>query len=124
MNENLVSRSTSFGPTSGAVADTKEQVGSTYTFSKKGKVVSARVTGYQGVTDKAQNGVLILNFKNMSGPFEFACMIANTEITVGGSHGAEVIPLDIPYSNGEVVTVSMKNAELLEDVIVSLKFIE
>lgn len=119
----MVSRSTSFGPTAGT-ADTKTTIGSAYTFSKKGKIVAIRVNGYGGVTDKAQNAILILNFKNMSGPFEFAVKSAVNEITVGGGTPTEVVPVDIPYENGEVVTVSLTCSEAQEDCIVSLKFIE
>jgi len=119
----MVTRSTSFGPTA-STADTKTTIGSAYTFAKTGRIRQIRLNGYQGVTDKAQNGILTLDFKKLSGPFEFAVMAANTEVTVGGSHGTEVIDVDIPVDNGEVVTVSLTTAEALEECTISLTIVE
>jgi hypothetical protein len=119
----MVTRSTSFGPTA-SVADTKTPIGSAYTFATSGRIAKIRVNGYQGVTDKAQNGILILDFKRLAGPFEFAVMAANTEVTVGGSHPTEEIDVDIPYSNGEVITVSLTTAEALEECTVSITMVE
>jgi len=119
----MVSRSTSFGPTA-AVADTKTTIGSAYTFATTGHIKKIRVTGYQGVTDKAEASILYLEFKKLSGPFEFACYPAGGEVTVGGKRPTEVIEVDIPYDNGEQVTVSIKAAEALEECTVSLTMVD
>jgi len=106
------------------VADTKTTIGSAYTFAATGRIKKIMVTGYQGVTDKAESGVLTLNFKTLTGPFEFACVASAGEITVGGKRNPQVIDVDLPVKNGEVVTVSLTTAEALEDCVVSLLFIE
>lgn len=119
----MVSRSTSFGPTA-ATADTETTIGSAYTFATSGTLKKMRVTGYNGVTDKATAAIVYLSFKKLQGPFEFACYGAGEEISVGGKRATEEIDIDIPYDNGEVVTVSMKAAEALEEVTISLTMVE
>lgn len=115
----MVTRATSFGPSAG-VADTESTIGSAYNFGKSGRIYEIRLAGYNGVTDKATAAILFLYFKNLAGPFEFACYGAGEEITVGGKRPTEIIPCDIPYSVGEQVTVKLKGAEALEDITVSL----
>jgi len=115
----MVTRSTSFGPTA-AVADVETTIGSAYSFGKSGRIYEVRIAGYNGTTDKSTASILFLYFKNLSGPFEIACYGAGEEVTVGGKRPTEVIPLDIPYTVGEQVTVKLKAAEALEEVTVSL----
>lgn len=115
----MVTRATSFGPSAGT-ADTESTIGSAYSFGKSGRIYEIRINGYGGVTDKAQNGILYLYFKNMAGPFEFAVCGVSNEVTVGGARPTEVIPCDIPYNVGEQVTVKYKGAEASEEVTVSL----
>lgn len=119
----MVSRSISFGPTA-AVADTKTAIGSVYSTGGSGTIKNVRIAGYNGVTDKATAAILYLDFKKQKGPFEFACYGAGEEITVGGKRPTEVIPLDISYALGEEITVSLKAAEALEEVTVSLTLME
>ena len=119
----MVSRSTSFGPTA-ATADTKTTIGSAYTFARTGTIKKIRIAGYNGVTDKATASILYLDMKKISGPFEFACYGAGEEITVGGKRATEEIDVDIPYENGEQVTVSLLAAEALEEVTVSITMVE
>jgi len=119
----LVTRSTSFGPTA-ATADTKTTIGSAYTFAQTGNIKKVRITGYNGVTDKAESSILTLDFKRLAGPFEFSCYGAGGEVTVGGKRPTEEIDIDIPYDNGEVITVSLTASEALEDVVVSITMVE
>jgi len=119
----LVTRSTSFGPTASA-ADAFTTIGSAYTFSKTGRIKKLRVAGYNGVTDKAAAAILKLLFKNLSGPFEFAVYGAGEEVTVGGKRGTEEIDVDIPYTNGETITVQLQPAEALEEVTISITMLE
>lgn len=119
----MVTRGTSFGPTA-ATADTKTTIGSAYTFGGSGVIKKIRVAGYNGVTDKATAAILYLDFKKITGPFEFACYAAGEEITVGGKRPTEIIDVDIPYKLGDEVTVSLKAAEALEEVTISLHLVE
>ena len=90
----MVSRSVSFGPSAGA-ADTESLIGSAYSFPGTGTIKKIRITGYQGVTDKADNGILFLYFKKIAGSFEWSCYGAGGEITVGGRRPTEEIETDI-----------------------------
>lgn len=119
----MVTRSTSFGPTA-ATADAKTTIGSAYSFPGSGTIRKIRIAGYNGVTDKATSAILYLDFKRLSGPFEFACYGAGEEITVGGKRPTEEIDVEIPYTVGEEVTVSLKAAEALEEVTASLTLVE
>jgi len=65
-----------------------------------------------------------LDFKKIAGPFQFACYGAGEEVTVGGKRQTEEIDVDIPYSVGEQITVSLTASEALEDCIVSITMLE
>jgi len=123
----MVTRSTSFGPTA-ATADTKTTIGSAYTFAKIGRLRQIRVNYYQGVIDKATTGILYLDFKKLSGPFEFAVGgsigITTTSGATGPNIATETVDIDIPVDNGEVLTVSLKMAEALEECTVSVTIVE
>jgi len=119
-----LTRSTSFGPSAGT-ADTESTIGSAYTFPGSGVITGFRINGYGGVTDKAQNGILIFDFKVRKGPFEWAVCGVSNEITVGGARGSESKDnLNIPYSIGEVLTVKYKGAEASEEITVSVDLLE
>jgi len=122
-----VSRSTSFGPTA-SVADTETTLGSAYTFANAGVIKKIRLAFYQGVIDKACTGILYLKFKRLSGPFEFAVGGSMGITTTSGATGpnipTEEIDVDIPYDNGEQVTVSLKSAEALEECTASITMVE
>lgn len=123
----MVTRSTSFGP-SAATADTETAIGSAYTFSKSGRIAKLRICFYQGVIDKATAGILFLYFKNLAGPFEFAVGgsigITTTSGATGPNIATEEIDVDIPYTNGEVITPKLKAAEALEEVTLSITMVE
>lgn len=123
----MVSRSTSFGPTA-ATADTKTTIGSAYQFPGSGVIKKVRVCFYQGVIDKATTGILYLDFKKLAGPFEFAVGgsigITTTSGATGPNIPTEEIDVDIPYSVGEQITVSLKMAEALEECTVSITMVE
>jgi len=121
----MVSRSVSFGPTA-VSADTKTTIGSAYSFPSSGRIKKIRFCAYQGVVDKSTTAILYLDFKRLSGPFEFA--VGGTVGVSGTDSGiampTEEIDVDIPYQVGEEVTVSVKAAEALEEVTVSLTLVE
>lgn len=118
----MVSNSTSFGPTA-ATADTKTAIGSVYTIERDATLKKLRVSGYQGVTDKATSAIAFIDLSRTKGPFEFACYGAGEEITVGGKRQTEEIDLDVPVTKGETITVSLKAAEALEEVTMSLTYV-
>lgn len=118
----MPSNSTSFGPTA-AVADTKTAIGSAYTIERNAVIRKIRVAGYNGVTDKSTAAILYVELSRTKGPFEFACYGAGEEITVGGKRSTEEIDVDIPVTSGEVITVSVKAAEALEEVTISLTYV-
>lgn len=118
----MVSNSTSFGPTA-MVADTKTQVGSTYTIERDATIKKIRITGYNGVTDKAESCILTLECSRTKGPFEWSCYMAGGEVTVGGKRPTEIIEVDIPVTQGETLSVYGTASEALEDCIVSLSYV-
>lgn len=117
----MVTKSVAFGPTA-AAADTKTTIGSETAMPEAGTLRRIRVTGYQGVTDKADTAILTLDFNITKGPYEFACAPPSHEITVGGRIGAEEIEVEIPFAINEKVTVSLTASEALEDCVVSLTY--
>lgn len=120
----MVSRSVSFGPTAGT-ADTKTTIGSAYTFASSGKILKIRYVADQATADIGLNGILYLDFKRLTGPFEFAVGMLQGKATAGeGSAPVNEIDTDIPYQNGEVVTVSVKTTETSADNTVSLTCVE
>ena len=123
----MVTRSTSFGP-SALTADTETAIGSAYTFSKTGRIKKLRFCFYQGVIDKSTTGILYLNFKNLSGPFEFAVGgsigITTTSGATGPNIQTEEIDVDIPYTNGEQITPKAKMSEALEEATLSITMVE
>jgi len=121
----MVTRSTSFGPTALGTADTETQIGSAYTFATTGRIKVIRVVFDQATVDIGMQGILFLYFKKLTGPFEFVVGAISGKLTASEvSIPAQEIEVDIPYDNGEVVTVKMKGTEILADVTVSLICIE
>jgi len=121
----MVTRSVSFGPTA-ASADTETTIGSAYSFPTSGRIRAIRYCAYQGVVDKSTTAILILDFKRLSGPFEFAVggTVGVSGTDSGISMPTEEIIVDIPYQVGEEVTVKVKPSEALEEVTVSLTLVE
>ena len=120
----MVSRGISFGPTAG-VADTKTTIGSAYTFASQGRIKKIRWNGDQATADIGLQGIVILDFKRLTGPFEFAVGMSGAKVTAGEtSVPTSEIDVDIPYENGEVVTVSYKGTETTADATVSLTVLE
>lgn len=120
----MVSRSVSFGPTAGT-ADTKTTLGSAYTFATSGVIKKIRWVGDQATVDIGLQGILYLDFKRLVGPFEFVVGMAAGKLTAGEvGIPVDEIDVDIPYTNGEVVTVSIKTTETTADNTVSLTCIE
>jgi len=118
--------STSFGPTA-SVADTKTQIGSSYTMPKGGTVKQIRYAFYQGVIDKATSGKLIIETDRQKGPFEFAVGgqmgITTTSGATGPNCETEVIyPSGIVLSQGEIVSVYLTTAEALEENTISIEW--
>jgi len=105
------------------VADTKTAVGSQATMERDGTLKQIRVTGYNGVTDKAESAILYLSSSITKGPFEWTCYPAGGEVTVGGKRPTEVIDIDIPVTKGETIDIEIKAAEALEDVTVSVTYV-
>ncbi|RLI42935.1 hypothetical protein DRO69_09820 [Candidatus Bathyarchaeota archaeon] len=120
-----ISRSIAFGPTT-VTADNKDKIGSAYSFPQNGVIKKIRFCAYQGVVDKATTAILYLEFKRLSGPFEFAVggTVGISGTDSGISMPTEEIDVNIPYKTGEEVTVKLKASEALEDVIVSLLIVE
>ena len=118
----MVTRSTAFGPTTGT-ADTQTTIGTAYSFPGSGTIKKIRFCGYIAVVDKAGSAILYLQFKRLSGPFEFAVSVADS-VTVSTGHETEEIDVDIGYQVGEEVTVKVKGSEAIEDMIVSLTLVE
>jgi len=118
----MVTKSIAFGP-SAATADTKSSIGSATKIAQAGTIKEIRITGFNGVTDKAESAMLILESNIQKGPFQFACYGAGGEITVGGKRPTEKIDVDIPVAAEEEWTVSITAAEALEEVTVSLLYV-
>jgi len=120
----MVTRSISFGPTAGT-ADTATTIGSAYTFSNSGRLKKIRIVWDQATADIGIHGVLFLEFKRLAGPFEFAVGAITGKQTAGET---AILPneidIDIPYENGEVVTVKLRATETATDVEVSLLMVE
>lgn len=118
----MVTRSVSFGPTS-PTADTEGTIGSAYTFPSHGRIVKIYVTGMNGVAAKSGAAILYLYFKRLLGPFEFAiCTMQG--LTDVYPLPINAIDVDLPYDNGEVVTVKIKTSETQTEMTVSLLCVE
>ena len=119
----MVTRSISFGPTD-PTADAEGTIGSAYTFATTGRIKQIRTAGYQGTADKSGSAILYLYFKRMTGPFEFVVSFSGGVVEGGSLKETEMVDVDIPYENGEVVTVKVKTAETTTDLSVSLTCLE
>jgi len=116
----MVTRSIAFGPSAGT-ADAKTTIGSAYTFATQGRIKQIRCVWDNATADIGVHGQLSLDFKRIVGPFDFAVGGLTSKQTAGeGMVPTIVIDVDIPYSNGEVVTVSLKATETATDVEISL----
>ncbi|MFQ6116226.1 MAG: hypothetical protein ACE5NG_19360 [bacterium] len=116
----------SFGP-SALTADTKSQVGSDYTVPHSGVIKQIRYCFYQGVIDKATTGILYLESDRQKGPFEFAVGgsigITTTSGATGPNAQTEVVEVDIPITQGEILSVHVKAAEALEEATISITWL-
>lgn len=121
----MVSRSTVFGPTAIATADSKSTIGSAYSFGGSGTIKKIRVVFDQVTADIGMQGILHLEFKKLAGPFDFVVGAIGGKGTAGETAiPATVIEVDIPYSLGEEVTVKMTTTEIIADATVSLTLVE
>ena len=120
----MVTRGVSFGPTAGT-ADTKTTIGSAYTFALTGRIKQICVSGSNQTADKSTSAILTLDFKRLSGPFTWSVNFPGNVVGDGGGPvGNSPIDVDIPYENGEVVTVSLTCSDTEDDCIVSLTCVE
>lgn len=117
----MVTRSIVFGP-SAATSATKSPIGSETGMPTNGTIRRIRIVGFQGVTDKGEQAILIIETNLQKGPWEFACYAAGSEITVGGKRATEEIEVEIPVRINEKISVFVNAAESLEDVTVSLLY--
>lgn len=121
----MVTRSTSFGPTAIATADSETTIGSAYQFPGSGVIKKIRVVMDQVTADIGMQGILYLYFKKLAGPFEFAFGAISGKLTAGEvAIPAQEIDVDISYSVGEQVTVKIKASEIIADATVSLTMVE
>lgn len=121
----MVTRSVSFGPSAGA-ADTESTIGVAYTFAGNGRIKKIRIAYQNAVVAKAYAALLYLYFKKLTGPFEFATGGVGGLTAAGTVYGwtTEEVDVDIPYDNGEVVTVKLKASETVAEVTISLLCVE
>jgi len=119
----MVTRSHAFAATA-ATADTKTTMGTAYKVPSAGTIRRIRICFYQGVIDKATTGILYIETDQQKGPFEFAVGgsigITTTSGATGPNIQTEELQVSIPVKAQEEITVSLKAAEALEEVTVSI----
>lgn len=113
--------SKTFGPTNGT-ADTETQIGSAYTVPIPGAVRRIRISGYNGVADKAGSGVLIVYSDRQTGPFEFATHIGAGLTDVYSDHVDEILAPGLSLTQGEILTIKYKGAEAHEEITISIEW--
>ena len=120
----MVTRSIYFGPTA-CTADTATTVGSAYTFPNRGSIKQIRIAWDVATADIGVHGKLSLELKRLVGPFDFVVGMITSKATAGEAGvPPNVIDVDIPYDNGEVVTVKLTATETTVDTEVSLLLLE